>query len=413
MGINVKRSAGGALPPAEIDAAAGGKPVAKAEQVSSVQTPGVDPAKGSIAGFSRYGGPLGASEPKPRPQGVRAAADQVRETGALATRYIQAGKLHIAGDVLREAAAALEAIAERTGWTPQSGPHPGFTKGGANIDAADADALRKAHKALTQAEQALEAAKASGAAAVGPVKGSPVPQKKIVMLYGTSGNPPTGQGGHAGIVSWGAKHLKVDLPNDEKPHKAIEQAPVDEVWVLPVYKHAFASKSNLLPFEHRVAMAKLGFENLPGLEGRIKVVEAEKDVVEAAFAQAEDPSKVRIGTIDLVRKLMDDHPGVQFVLALGGDTYQDLHEGKWKEGDTLQQLLPIVVIPRAGVENVRGTEDNAPQLTDISSSKVRAAFETIRNGEASGSEQVAEAWKLVNEALHPDVIAYILENKLY
>jgi nicotinic acid mononucleotide adenylyltransferase len=225
--------------------------------------------------------------------------------------------------------------------------------------------------------------------------------KKTVLIFGLSANPPTGMGGHAGIVAWGGKDLRVDLPNDESPEKSRERVGIDEVWVLPVYKHAFASKSNLLPFEHREAMARLAFEKLPGLEGRVQVKDTEKQVIEGAFAKAakdgQAPETVRVGTIDVIRKLMTDHPDTQFVLALGGDTFSDLRGGKWKEGDTLQQLVPIVVLPRAGVDGVAGTEQNAPKLTDISSTKVRASTD--------------EAF--LSEALHPDVLAYMKSHKLY
>ena len=148
-------------------------------------------------------------------------------------------------------------------------------------------------------------------------------------------------------------------------------------------------------------MAKLAFESMPGLEGRVRVADAEKRVIERAFAEAarrgDAPESVRVGTIDVVRTLMSEHPDTQFVLALGADTFADLTAGKWKEGDTLRQLLPILVLPREGVAGVAGTEDNAPKLTDVSSTKVR------------GSTDLG----FLQQALHPDVLAYIQTHKLY
>jgi len=64
-----------------------------------------------------------------------------------------------------------------------------------------------------------------------------------ICLLGSSCNPPTGDGGHRLL----AKHFA---------------ALYDEVWVLPVYKHIFANKSNLAPFEERVAMARINFESV-------------------------------------------------------------------------------------------------------------------------------------------------------
>ena len=47
--------------------------------------------------------------------------------------------------------------------------------------------------------------------------------KRKVCLFGTSANPPTGKGGHLGIVKELAKSCKFD-----------------EIRVLPVYRHMFA-----------------------------------------------------------------------------------------------------------------------------------------------------------------------------
>ena len=51
---------------------------------------------------------------------------------------------------------------------------------------------------------------------------------KKVCLFGTSANPPTGKGGHGGIV----EHLLSLTSRDGAPA-------FDEVRVLPVYRHMF------------------------------------------------------------------------------------------------------------------------------------------------------------------------------
>jgi len=337
-------------------------------------------------GFARYGGILSLGEtPKATPKSVAEGVRVVKDLAGLAVKYAQAGKPRIAEDVMRDAKDSLAVLIQATGG--EVSLHPGKFK----------STVGQAQKAIDTAAKELESL--AGLKPIGDRKDEV--KKKTVLLFGLSANPPTGMGGHAGIVSWGGKDLRVDLPNDEEPKKAREQVGIDEVWVLPVYKHAFASKSNLLPFEHREAMAKIAFGTLPGLEGKVQVKDTEKQVIQNAFAQAEKdgvaPEKVRVGTVDVVRALMEEHPDTQFVLALGGDTFTDLRGGKWKEGDTLQQLVPIVVLPRAGVDGVAGTEKNAPKLTDISSTKVRGSID--------------EAF--LSEALHPDVLAYIKANKLY
>ena len=81
--------------------------------------------------------------------------------------------------------------------------------------------------------------------------------KKKVLLFGLSGNPPTGDSGHRGIV------------------KAIKNLhSYDEIWILPVYEHTFNSKKNLLPFEIRMRLCELNFKDLTNC----KVLSIEKDL---------------------------------------------------------------------------------------------------------------------------------------
>jgi ribose-phosphate pyrophosphokinase len=227
----------------------------------------------------------------------------------------------------------------------------------------------------------------------------PALKKKTVFLFGTSANPPTGKHGHTGIVAWGTRDLKIDAPEG-----GTEQIGIDETWVLPVYVHPFAakqrSKRNLLPFEHRMNMSRLSFESIPGLEGRVKVMDTERVVVEDAFQRAAErgapESEVRVGTIDVVRKLIADHPDCRFVLGLGADDYADLRRGDWKESAALQALVPIVVIPRKGVSS-EATCAGAPELSDISASRIRA------------SKDLA----LLERELEAPVTRYLLDNGLW
>ena len=53
----------------------------------------------------------------------------------------------------------------------------------------------------------------------------PVPQvqmKKLICLFGLSADPPTGYGGHVGIVQ-----------------TLQQQNQWDEIWVMPVYRHTY------------------------------------------------------------------------------------------------------------------------------------------------------------------------------
>jgi hypothetical protein len=84
--------------------------------------------------------------------------------------------------------------------------------------------------------------------------------RKEIVLFGTSADPPTGDGGHVGI----AKALS----------KLTE---FEQIRILPVYCHNFADKRDrLLPFRHRLNMCELAFEHIP----RVVVSDCEKECFE-------------------------------------------------------------------------------------------------------------------------------------
>lgn len=66
--------------------------------------------------------------------------------------------------------------------------------------------------------------------------------EKRVVLFGLSANPPTGLGGHMGIASYFSS-ISV--------RRAFRLGLFDEVWILPVYRHAYSSKRHLESYEDR------------------------------------------------------------------------------------------------------------------------------------------------------------------
>ena len=71
--------------------------------------------------------------------------------------------------------------------------------------------------------------------------------RRQICLFGTSANPPTGSGGHVGIVQ-----------------TLSSMQTFDEIRVLPVYQHTFSTKRNqLVAFEHRMNMCQIAFEVIP------------------------------------------------------------------------------------------------------------------------------------------------------
>ena len=220
-----------------------------------------------------------------------------------------------------------------------------------------------------------------------------------ILLFGLSANPPTGEGGHEGIVRWAARG----------GISAWSDRGLAEIWVLPVYVHAFAQKRDMPAFHHRLEMARLAFERMSDTQVPVRVLDVERTVAQAwarrepLGAGPEGTAGTRPGTIDVVRYLIATHPDCCFGLLLGADTYRDLMAGRWKESQALLQLVEVFVVPRVGIDAIprkKGGEDavrEAPLLSDISSSILRATTDEAM-------------WR---RSVSPEVFAYVVKHGLY
>ena len=92
---------------------------------------------------------------------------------------------------------------------------------------------------------------------------SPPERKKRVCLFGTSADPPTGKGGHEGIVT----HLaSISLKSTVNTVGSTTLPYFDEIRVLPVYRHMFREKRNKqASYEDRMKLCRLAFQNVPNV----------------------------------------------------------------------------------------------------------------------------------------------------
>ncbi len=201
-------------------------------------------------------------------------------------------------------------------------------------------------------------------------------RERLVALFGLSADPPTGRGGHVGIALWCANTLRVDGQR------------MDEVWVLPVYRHIFASKRELSPYHHRLAMTRLAFANLEGARAPIIISEIERELCEASTAP--------IGTVDVLTHLRAHHPESRFVLILGADSYRDLCAGRWKDAPAIARLATVVGIARPGLAH-DGDLEVVPNLSRISSTLARSTRDP----------------ELLATILPPEVFDYVRAHGLY
>lgn len=133
---------------------------------------------------------------------------------------------------------------------------------------------------------------------------------KRIALFGGSFNPPT-----IGHVMAALGVLKTGL--------------VDEVWVEPVFKHAFGK--DLASYLDRMTMCHAAFRGID----RIRVCNHEE--------QTNDPEGK---TLSLVRLLKESNPEHEFHIVLGADILKDLP--KWKGREELFTLAKPFFIGRAG-----------------------------------------------------------------
>ena len=177
-----------------------------------------------------------------------------------------------------------------------------------------------------------------------------VNMKKKVGILGGSFNPP--HLGHFGVCE-----------------TVLRQKMADEVWVIPCYQHPF--EKNLIPFEHRLKMCQLAFEELGK---RVKVTDLEKKLGGKSF------------TLRTVEYLKKKHPEFEFLLILGEDAAKEAKT--WHRYDDLRKALSWLVIPR-------GPKSMVP---NVSATEVRKALQD-RSGQ--------------KDYFPPKVLDYILTNNLY
>ena len=113
---------------------------------------------------------------------------------------------------------------------------------------------------------------------------------------------------------------------------ALNETPLDRVWMMITPQNPFKQKKNLLPEYERLRLAEIA------LEGQDKIMASN---VEFSLPK---PSY----TIDTLTHLADQYRSYEFSLIMGQDNLQHLH--KWKNHEAIIKYYPIYVYPRVGSE---------------------------------------------------------------
>ena len=255
-------------------------------------------------------------------------------------------------------------------------------------------------------------------------------RRKNIALFGLSANPVTDRGGHGEIVKalLAMERIKTNGDDDDDDDKLY-----DEVWVVPVYRHAFESKNDAMlktkmpNFQQRCEMCEKQF-SIPG-EGktsvkRVKVRRIELEATEWKRKVTGDADATILGTFELLdylrnvyEKEKDDFEkrNIEYTFVMGKDAYDDLISGKWIRGDEILKTTNLVVVPRISstapttatatptmIKEAKSVVflDNISGLRDVSSTAVREAI-------SSGNKPSTI------EELNPFVAEFIEENRLY
>jgi nicotinate-nucleotide adenylyltransferase len=148
-----------------------------------------------------------------------------------------------------------------------------------------------------------------------------------VALFGGSFNPP-----HLG-------HQLVAL-------SILETRPVDELWMIPCFRHPFDKA--LAPFPDRFAMCERAGA---GLGPRVKITDVE--------ARLGGESR----TLLTVQALRREHPGVDFQVVIGADLQDEV--ASWYGADELRRLVSFLVVGRSGYPTPGGVEMPAVSSTEV------------------------------------------------
>lgn len=143
----------------------------------------------------------------------------------------------------------------------------------------------------------------------------------------------------------------------------LETFPVDELWLVPVFRHAFDKK--LTPYHHRLAMCERLAQSLGP---RVHVSSVEEELGGPSY------------TLHMVRRLQQKHPDIAFSLVIGSDLIKERE--RWFGWQELSSRLPFLVLHRSGADSPGSPEPPACDichheklsLPEVSSTAARSAL---------------------------------------
>lgn len=171
--------------------------------------------------------------------------------------------------------------------------------------------------------------------------------------------------------------------------QALLQQQLDEVWLVVSPQNPFKENGELAPEEHRLRMAELACAD----QSNIHVSDIEFGLPKPSY------------TIDTLRALSAIDPNHTFQLIIGEDNLAGFE--RWKEFDSLLQLVELVIYPRASAipEIPSALEPFKSRIHFLCGELVSISATEIRNH--------IRCAKSIRDLTDVRVADYIAEHKLY
>ena len=163
----------------------------------------------------------------------------------------------------------------------------------------------------------------------------------------------------------------------------VENADLDEVWLVVTPHNPFKKKRTLLDNHHRYELAFLATEKYT----KIKPSKIEFDLPQPNY------------TVHTLAHISEKYPQHNFSLIMGEDNLKSFH--KWKNHEIILKHHEIFVYPRISQGKAANQFENHPQIHTIDSPIIQISSTHIRNGIKEGKNiepMLSDSvWKYIDE----------------
>lgn len=160
----------------------------------------------------------------------------------------------------------------------------------------------------------------------------------------------------------------------------------DEIWIMPALQSPFKPNRAAIDYHHRVKMTELAFQDIQG----IRICETEKYLPKPSY------------TLQTLEALEKEFAGHTFLICIGGDNLSSF--SKWYRYREILQKAKLLVAARPGFYPENVTPEVLNRVIFAEHEPVECSSSALRERLSRGEHP---------DEIHPDVMAYIREHRLY